>query len=216
MRLRRKSPPQERICSAPGRHPEKHHEDRSFPKFKERMLGCWGVPEAGIRARIMSISRALGAEKPAAKRPRSYMEGPRGRKLSIMSTVLPNTPSQKKLGGYVKQNTGAHHEHQQGLGGRKTQPPNALEATWKDPVAEKQAEKVEENVYGRMLPVAASHKNRRGRARPLFLPGGALCACGILSIYLYLLIYPSIICIYNIYIYISLSFFEQVKLLERA
>ena len=52
-----------------------------FPKSKERMLGCWGVPEAGIRARIMSIS--------------SYMEGPFGRKLSIMSTGLPNTPSQK-------------------------------------------------------------------------------------------------------------------------
>ena len=66
-----------------------------FPKSKERMLGCWGVPEAGIRARIMSISRALGAEKPAAKRPRSYMDGVCGRKLSIMSTVLPNTPSQK-------------------------------------------------------------------------------------------------------------------------
>ena len=43
----------------------------------------------------MSISRALGAEKPAAKRPRSYMEGCCGRKLSILSTVLPNTPSQK-------------------------------------------------------------------------------------------------------------------------
>ena len=44
-----------------------------IPRSKERMLGCWGVPEAGIRARITSISRALGAEKPAAKRPRSYM-----------------------------------------------------------------------------------------------------------------------------------------------
>ena len=31
-----------------------------IPRSKERMLGCWGVPEAGIRA--------LGAEKPAAKR----------------------------------------------------------------------------------------------------------------------------------------------------
>ena len=30
----------------------------------------------------MSISRALGAEKPATKRPRSYMEGPRGGKAS--------------------------------------------------------------------------------------------------------------------------------------
>ena len=66
-----------------------------IPRSKERMLGCWGVPEAGIKARIMSISRALGAEKPAAKRPRSYMEGCCGRKLSILSTVLPNTPSQK-------------------------------------------------------------------------------------------------------------------------
>ena len=83
--------------------------------------------EAGIRARIMSISKALGAEKPAAKRPRSYMEGPFGRKLSIMSTGLPNTPSQKSkdqmlsfLRGYVRQNKGAHHEHQQrALGAEK-------------------------------------------------------------------------------------------------
>ena len=43
-----------------------------------------------------------------------------------MSTVLPNTPSQKSkeqmlsfFGGYVKQNKGAHHEHQQGLGAEK-------------------------------------------------------------------------------------------------
>ena len=50
-----------------------------IPRSNERMLGCWGVPEAGIRARIMSISRALGAEKAAAKHPRSYMEGPCGR-----------------------------------------------------------------------------------------------------------------------------------------
>ena len=50
-----------------------------------RFLG--GVPKAEITARIMR-----GSEKPAAKRPRSYMEGPCGRKLSIMSTVLPNTP----------------------------------------------------------------------------------------------------------------------------
>ena len=69
----------------------------------------------------MSISRALGAEKPAAKRPRSYMGGPCGRKLSIMGTVLPNTPSQKSkeqvlnFWGVRK----ADHEHQQGLGGRK-------------------------------------------------------------------------------------------------
>ena len=110
--------------------PEKHHEHRfaqhplsKIQRADVRLLG--GVPEAGIRARIMSISRALGAEKPAAKRPRSYMEGPCGRKLSIMSTVLPNTHSHKSkkqikfFGGYVRQNKGAHHEHQQGLGGRK-------------------------------------------------------------------------------------------------
>ena len=84
----------------PGRPPEKHHEHRfaqhplsKIQRADVRLLG--GVPEAGIRARIMSISRALGAEKPAAKRPRSYMDEPCGRKLSIMSTVLPNTPSQK-------------------------------------------------------------------------------------------------------------------------
>ena len=99
-RFRRKSPPQERISSAPGRPPEKHHEHRfaqhpvsKIQRADVRLLG--GLPEAGIRARIMSISRALGAKKPAAKRPRSYMEGPCGRKLSIMSTVLPNTPSQE-------------------------------------------------------------------------------------------------------------------------
>ena len=76
----------------PGRPPETILPNTPFPKSKERMLGCWGVPEAGIRARSMSISRALGAEKPAAKRPRSYMEGPCGRKLSIMSTVCPTPP----------------------------------------------------------------------------------------------------------------------------
>ena len=59
----------------------------------------------------MSISRALGAEKPAAKRPRSYMEGFCGRKLSIMKML--------SFWGGVKQNKGAHHEHQQRLGGRK-------------------------------------------------------------------------------------------------
>ena len=73
----------------------------------------------------MSISRAFGAEKPAAKRPRSYMEEPCGRKLSIVSTVLHKTPCQKSkeqmLGfwGYVRQNKSPHHEHQQGFGGRK-------------------------------------------------------------------------------------------------
>ena len=93
--FRRKSPPKERISSAPGRPHEKHHEHRFAQHPLSKIQRAGGVPEAGIKARIMSISRALGAEKPVAKRPRSYMEGPRARKLSIMSTVLPNTPSQK-------------------------------------------------------------------------------------------------------------------------
>ena len=104
----------------------------------------------------MSISRALGAEKPATKRPRSYMEGPRSGKTKL--------------------------------------------------------QKVEENVYGRMLPVGSE------RARP----PSPRCSLRVrdsfyISIYLYLLTYPSIIyiCIY-IYRSLSLSLFEQVKLLERA
>ena len=38
----------------------------------------------------MSISRALGAEKPATKRPRSYMEGPRGGKASCKKSKKMN------------------------------------------------------------------------------------------------------------------------------
>ena len=69
----------------------------------------------------MSISRALGAEKPATKRPRSYKE---------------RTPWRKS-----------------------------------------KLQKVEENVYGRMLPVAASPRKGRGggaraRAPPPLLPVG--------------------------------------------
>ena len=101
--------------------------------------------------------------------------------------------------------------------GQKNQPPNALKQDGRTPWRKSKLQNVEENVYGRMLPVAASPK--RGGARPRPARAG-LCACGILSIYLsiylYLLIYPSI---YDIYIYISLSlslFFEQVKLLEKA
>ena len=58
---------------------------------------------------------------------------------SIMSTVLPNTPiprsKERMLGCWGGK--GAHHEHQQGIGGRK--PQNALEATWKDLAAENSA-----------------------------------------------------------------------------
>ena len=82
--------------------------------------------------------------------------------------------------------------------GQTSQPPNALEATWKDPVAEKQAAKRRKNVYGRMLPVAASPK----KVRYSFY----------ISIYIYLSIplYKKYIHIYiyvyiYIYIYLSLS-----------
>ena len=112
--------------------------------------------------------------------------------------------------------------------GQKSQPPNALEATWKDPVAEKQAAKVEENVYGSCIPQEEAGGGRaRARAPPPSSRGG--CPLRVrdsfyISIHLYLLIYPSIY-IYNIhisYIYIytslsgSLSLFKQVMLLERA
>ena len=191
-----------------------------------------GEPEAGIRARIMSISRALGADKPAAKRPRSYMEGPCGGKLSIMSTILPNTPSQKSkktdikfFGGYVRQYKGAHHVHQQGWG-QKSKPPNALEATWKDPVAEKQTAKIRRKRIWKAasrscIPQEPGGGGGRARARPPpFLAGG--CTLRVrdsfyIFIYLYLLTYPSIIYIYiHLSLSLSLSLFEQVKLLERA
>ena len=85
----------------------------------------------------MSISRALGAEKPATKRPRSYMEGPRGGKASCKKS--------KKM-------------------------------------------------YMVAAPQEGGGEGGGARARPpLSLPGGgALCACGILSIYLSIYIYLSI------------------------
>ena len=61
----------------------------------------------------MSISRALGAEKPWQKiehHEHRFAQHPLSR---IQRTDV------KLSGGYVKQNKGAHHEHQQGLGGRK-------------------------------------------------------------------------------------------------
>ena len=49
----------------------------------------------------MSTSRALGAEKPATKRPRSYMEGPRGGKASCKKSkkMYMVAASPKKEGG---------------------------------------------------------------------------------------------------------------------
>ena len=45
-----------------------------------------GGTSGRIRARIMSISRALGAEKPATKRLRSYVEGLLGGKASCKTS----------------------------------------------------------------------------------------------------------------------------------
>ena len=189
----------------------------------------------------MSISRALGAEKPAAKRPRSYMEGRCGRKLSIMSTVLPNTPSQKSkeqmlsfLGGYVKQNKGAHHEHQQSLGAEKPatkRPRSCMEGPRGGKASCKKSK--------RMYMVAASPKKggeggrARARARPPPPLSGRVHSARAgfflyiylsISTYLSLSIYIYTIHISYVYIYIyirlslslSLSLFKQVMLLERA
>ena len=102
--------------------------------------------------------------------------------------------------------------------GQKSQPPNALEATWKDPVAEKQAAKRRRQCIWKDASRSCIPQEEGGaRARPLLLRGG--CPLRVrdsfyISIYLYLLIYPSII-----YISLSLSqlsLFEQVKLLEKA
>ena len=86
--------------------------------------------------------------------------------------------------------------------GQKSQPANALEATWEGPRGGKASYKTSktENVYGRMLPVAASPKKGGGGARarahappplhgecPLRVPDSFY-----ISIYLHLLIFPSI------------------------
>ena len=151
----------------------------------------------------MSISRALGTEKPAAKRPRSCMGGPCGRKLSIMSTVLPNTPSQKS-----KEQLGVRkadqHQHE------KSQPPNALEATWKDPVAEKQTAKsrrkrIWKDASRSCIPQEAGGARARARAPP----PSSQCPLRVrdsfyISIYIYL---PIPLYSFYIYIHIPLSLF---------
>ena len=171
----------------------------------------------------MSISR----EKPAAKRPRSYMAGPCGRKLSIMSTVFAQHPSQKSkeqalgfLGGTQGRIKARIMSISRALG-QKSQPPNALEATWKDPVAEKQAAKRRRKCIWKDASRSCIPQERGDRARaPPLLRGGCplrLRDSFYISIYLDLLIYPSILYIYTyIYLYLSLSLFEQVKLLEKA
>ena len=135
----------------------------------------------------------------------------------------------KLLGEYVKQNKGAHHEHQQALAEKPAtkRPRSYMEGPRGGKASCKKSKK--------MYMVAASPKKRgrrgggaRARARappppPLFLGGCPLRVRDsfYISIYLYVLIYPSIY-IYNTYICIhlslslSLSLFKQVKLLERA
>ena len=154
----------------------------------------------------MCISRALGAEKPAAKRPRSYMEGPCGRKLSIMSTVLPNTPFQKskeQMLGFLGGTQGRIKARIMSISralGQKSQPPNALEATWKNPVVEKQGAKC---------------RRKCARAPPFFAGVPSARAGFFPYIYLSISTHLSLYITY-IYIYLSLSLFEQVKLLEKA
>ena len=109
----------------------------------------------------MSISRALGAEKPATKRPRSYMEGPRGGKASCKKS--------KKM-------------------------------------------------YMVAAPQEGGGARARARARPpASLLGGVPSARAGFFLYIYLSI-STYLSLYNIYVYIytSLSLFEQVKLLESA
>ena len=99
----------------------------------------------------MSTSRPLGAEKPATKRPRSYMEGPRGGKASCKkSKKMYMVAASPKKGG------------RRGGGGARARA----------------------RARARVLPPP-----------PLFLLGG--CPLRVrdsfyISIYLYVLIYPSI------------------------
>ena len=163
----------------------------------------------------MSISRALGAEKPAAKRPRSYMEGPCGRKLSIMSTGLPNTPSQKSkdqilssLGGTQGRIRARTMSISRALGA-ENQPPSAPEATWKDPVAEKQPAKSRRKRIWKDASRSCIAQGRGGSARarappPFYLGVPSARAGFFLYIYLSISTYLSLYIIY-IYIYLSLS-----------
>ena len=136
----------------------------------------------------MSISRALGAEKPAAKRPRSYMEGLCGRKLSIMSTVLPNTPSQKSreqmlsFWGYVKQNEGDHTMSiSRTLGAEKPaikRPRGYMEGPRGGKASCKKSKKMYmEGCFPELHPPrtgggARARTRARARAHPPLLPGG--------------------------------------------
>ena len=169
--------------------PEKHHEHRfaqhPHSKIQRADVRLWG----GYLKKIEHHEHRF-AQHPLSK---------------IQRTDV------KLLGGYVKQNKGAHHEHQQTLEAEKPatkRPRSYMEGPRGGKASCKKSKK--------MYMVAASPKRGGGgRARPPApLPGGgALCACGILSIYhisiyLYLLIYPSIYIIhisYNIYIYIYTS-----------
>ena len=105
----------------------------------------------------------------------------------------------KLLGGYVKQNKGAHHEHQQTLGAEKPatkRPRSYMEGPRGGKASCKKSKKMY-MVAARAPPRPSSRGGCPLRVRDSFY----------ISIYLYLLIYPSIY-IYNtyiIYIYIHLS-----------
>ena len=107
--------------------------------------------------------------------------------------------------------------------GQKNQPPNALEATWKDPVAEKQPAKSRRKRIWKDASRSCIAQGQGGGARArAFYPGVPSARAGFfLYIYLSISTYLSLYIFYiYIYIYISLSLslslFEQVKLLERA
>ena len=118
-----------------------------------------------------------------------------------MSTVLPDTPSQKskeQILGFLGGTQGRRKARIMSISralGQKSQPPNALES-WKlhgrTPWRKSKLQNVEENAYGGMLPVAASPK-KGGRARAGFF----------LFIYLSISTYLSR---YNKYVSLSLSF----------
>ena len=144
------------------------------------------------------------------------MEGPCGRKLSIMSTVLPNTPSQKSkeqklgfLGGYVRQNKGAHHEHQQGFGGRKASnksPRSYMEGPRGGKASCKTSQTcIWKDASPSCMPQEGGRARRRARASPPSLRGVPSARAGFfLYIYLSISAYLSLYMIY-IYIYISLA-----------
>ena len=87
----------------------------------------------------------------------------------------PTPPFQNRIrslaffGGYLRQNKGAHHEHQKGLGAEKPAT-KRQEATWKDPLAEKRAA----IRRGKCIWQDTPRSHRCARAPPCL--GGRACA----------------------------------------